>query len=129
MNLLISLICSFLLFPQEFELVHFSAQEKDQKIHLKWELSSNTNVAYFKLERSLDNINYEVIERISASEALSYKSVDAHPRQGDLYYRLRLYSKDGQNFSSDPIHIETGKGKTVNIPTGAKWRSDDYHYE
>jgi hypothetical protein len=129
MNLIITLILSVLISPQDIELTHFSAQEKDNKIYLKWAVIESSNIAYFKLESSTDDLNYKVIERVSASETNEYAVVDQYPRDGDMYYRLRLHSKDGQKFTSEAIHIETGKGKTVGIPTGAKWRSEDYNYE
>lgn len=129
MNLLISLFWVVLIHPQDIELTHFSAQEKDNKIYLKWAVTESSNIAYFKLERSTDDLNYKVIERVSTSDDNNYEVVDKYPKDGDMYYRLRLFGKDGQKFTSEAIYIETGKGKTVGIPTGAKWRSADYNYE
>lgn len=123
----ISLIAFFQL--QTIELTHFSATALDDSIKLKWIIERNPNVAYFKVERSTDNENYVQVARISAEDNYEFTCIDESPIKGESHYRLRMFEKDGKSTYSEPILIELGKGKSVFVPTSAKWRSESYTYE
>ncbi len=129
MQVLFTLILTLFLAPKGIDLNHFSAVAVDNSIKLQWTIVRSADAAYFKIERSSDDKNYESITRIAADDNYEFSYIDEKPLNGESYYRLRMFAKDGSNSFSEPIRIETGKGKTVFVPTGAKWRSDDYFYK
>lgn len=75
------------------ELTSFTAQPINNKIELNWKTLSETNNAYFAIERSTDGQFFEEIGRIDGNgttlEAKEYTSIDATPERGVNYYRLK----------------------------------------
>jgi hypothetical protein len=124
------LLLSLLIFSSPQELIHFSATAEKNNIQLKWQIQNAKDYAYFKLESSKDNINFETVKRIAVvDDEEHYSLLLKEIADGEYYYRLKLYKKSTGFEYSDPIQIEIGNGQVVGIPTGAKWRSDGYQYE
>ncbi|MBN2727641.1 MAG: T9SS type A sorting domain-containing protein [Bacteroidales bacterium] len=89
------------------ELISFSGKWVNQSVNLHWETASETNVAYFRVYRSSDNINYEPLTMISAAGnssqthhyGLSDQNVQYHT---NYYYYLNEMSFDGQEYQCSP---------------------------
>ncbi len=79
----------------------FYAEPLEDQILLKWEVSTEKNVAYYLLEKSSDGINFKPLNTIaslsiSAGENnLSYFNYDNDPLKGINYYRLKNVDFDG----------------------------------
>jgi hypothetical protein len=81
-------------------LVNYTAIAENNRIHLKWKVSSEQNNDRFEMERSSDGINFEklwsVKGRGNSSQPFVYESYDHSPLKGINYYRLMQYDFDGK---------------------------------
>lgn len=81
------------------ELTSFDAVDgEDCSIELTWKTASESNNAYFNIERSTDGVNYEIIGTVqgngNSSTANVYTFTDRSPSL-DNYYRLKQVDLDG----------------------------------
>jgi len=82
-------------------LIDFDAQRTgDDQVLLQFKTVSETNNAYFDVERSADGARYTPIGRVpgmgNSTELNRYTFMDDTPLQGVNYYRLRQVDFDGQ---------------------------------
>ncbi len=92
------------------ELLDFSLFLERSNVHISWQTGSQTENAFFLLERKTENLDWEVIQRITgagtSSEKLEYSYIDRDVEMGKTYsYRLLDVSYSG----------ETGISQTLNI--------------
>ena len=79
----------------------FYAEPLENEILLKWNVSTEKNVAYYLLEKSSDGILFTPLNTISSLSGisgennLSYFNYDYKPVKGINYYRLKNVDKDG----------------------------------
>jgi hypothetical protein len=103
------------------ELGHFDAVYSPQNkvVNLSWSTYTETNNAFFTVQRTADGVNYEDIATVAGAGnsdvTLNYTSVDEQPLLGTSYYRLKQTDFDGHyTYSSlQPINIESNY--SVNI--------------
>lgn len=89
------------------ELLKFDATAVNNRwVKLDFETATETNNAYFVIERSQDGINWEEVEELAgAGTTLTpqyYTATDHSPYLGTSYYRLKQTDFDG-SFSYSPI--------------------------
>lgn len=95
--------------PLPIQLSEFTAVKDlvHNRVNLYWTTVSETNNAYFEVQRSTDGLNWEVIETVSGQgntdREVNYISIDNKPNQGINYYRLRQVDYDGKSSFS---HIQ-----------------------
>jgi len=67
---------------------------------LDWRTASEINNDYFTIERSVDGVNFEIIDIINgagnSNNILHYETIDSNPLEGVSYYRLKQTDYDGQ---------------------------------
>lgn len=77
----------------------FSATSKGENVDLQWKTESETNSAYFAVERGTDGAQFLEIGRVTAhgnsTARRDYAWTDHHPLAGNNYYRLRQVDADG----------------------------------
>lgn len=76
----------------------FNAAPKNSGVELNWVTSSESNSAYFSVQRSKDGVNFFEIGKVNAanvSTGSSYIFTDAVPANGFNYYRLKQFDKNG----------------------------------
>ena len=105
-------INSTMLFP--VELVNFNAKAVDnRRVELNWQTHSETNNAYFTIERSQDAIHWEEVTTVDGAGTstilLSYYTTDPNPYVGNSYYRLKQTDYDGQYTYSDIKSVRIDK--------------------
>ncbi len=93
------------------ELLFFEAlANKQQKVDFTWATASETNNAFFSIERSDDAENFVEIAVIAgagnSSGTRNYKYRDEFPLKGDNYYRLIQYDHDGYQKIYDPVKVK-----------------------
>jgi len=94
------------------ELISFEAEKENSSVVLKWITASEINSEYFEIYRSSDNVNFEVIGKISAAgnshQILNYTLEDTNPLNGVNYYKLVEYDFDGtkQEFKVVSVSFE-----------------------
>lgn len=83
------------------ELLSFEAQATSEKqVDLTWELGTIKDLSHFEVLRSVDGQNFEFLERVSATNALNYQTLDKIPYDGYSYYRLRIHETNGNSYLS-----------------------------
>lgn len=98
--------------PLPIRLLRFTAQPAGNVVQLDWATASETNNAYFTVERSKDGITFgEVVEVPGANNSNTlneYQSWDDQPLSGLSYYRLRQTDLDGTSTYSDLVAVLFG---------------------
>ncbi len=84
---------------EENEDLFFTAQKDSRDVSLYWVTNADYKSDYFMIERSLDGVNFEVIEEVmSISEStdhISYQILDEDAKVGINYYRIGQVFEDG----------------------------------
>ena len=92
----------------DVELVSFEGEERDCKNYLTWETATETNSAYFVIERSFNASVFSEIGRVSAAgnsyENISYNFTDQWAG-AEMYYRLKSVDIDGSYDYSNLIKV------------------------
>ena len=114
-------VCPVALILLPVELAHFDVACADGLPSLTWSTNSETNNAYFEIERSLDGVHFESIGTVNGNGTTTatnyYDYVDANPIYGSVYYRLKqvdfngkisyskVIEKSCQKLGGDGIHV------------------------
>lgn len=73
--------------------------EADITVRLDWATATETNNAFFNVERSVDGVLFEPIEKIqgagNSQTSRTYRTFDEQPLPGTSYYRLKQTDFDG----------------------------------
>ncbi|MEM1322608.1 MAG: Ig-like domain-containing protein [Bacteroidota bacterium] len=79
-------------------LLSFNANGNGRRALLNWTTNTEYKNAYFVVERSADNINFEAIQQQPSlndhSTLVNYQGEDLAPNTGDNYYRIRQVFTD-----------------------------------
>jgi hypothetical protein len=82
------------------KLLSFTATKNKEQTLLLWTTANEQNSSHFGIERSLDGISFEMLEKIMASgnstTLINYSFVDKKPALGTNYYRLKQEDYDGK---------------------------------
>jgi hypothetical protein len=102
------------------ELLSFEAVWKNNRVEVAWTTSSETNNAFFTLERSTNGLSFDEITRINgagtSSQPHSYSFNDQNAPAGTIYYRLRQTDNNGVSKTFRPVAVE--------IPSSGKNNSE-----
>lgn len=84
--------------PLATQLTNFEAQLTQAKtVQLKWNVTDQTNIDQYVIERSSNNSDWNLITSASVKNTNEhYEMTDNNPLPGTSYYRLRILSKDGK---------------------------------
>ena len=91
----------FLLVALPVELLFFEVQLNEEKeAVIKWATATETNNAFFVVEKSKDGIRWEALGKLKgfgqSSSLQHYDFLDTHPFDGISYYRLQQVDFDGR---------------------------------
>jgi len=93
--------------PLPVELTSFSATCADEGIQIKWQTASETNAAYFTVEKSDNGVNYIPLVQETAqgnsNTLVNYQTIDLSPNSDFNYYRLVQYDFNGTAHTYSPI--------------------------
>jgi hypothetical protein len=102
------------------ELMWFTAQDKEGSVELSWSTASETDNAFFAVERSANATDFEEVARlpgaVTSNVVSTYTVDDPFPLPGLSYYRLRQVDLDMTETHSRVVSV------TVEHPT-----SDELH--
>jgi hypothetical protein len=86
--------------PLPIELLSFSGNCDGKATTLKWSTATETNNDFFTIERSIDGINYELLDTLDGAgnslQILNYSLIDSVPIEGTSYYRLKQTDFNGK---------------------------------
>ncbi len=82
--------------PLTVQLVYFKASLNRNKVDLKWEITNTDNVDRFVvLRKTSSEIDWEEIMMLHSQHSiLDYRSIDAEPPDGIVYYRLKIIKEN-----------------------------------
>jgi parallel beta-helix repeat protein len=110
------------------ELLDFTARLKNAVVVLNWQTATETDNAYFVIERRTDTETWtdigKVIGQGQSQKKQTYQFEDTEPLSGILYYRLRQIDAGGQAHLSKTVSVRMVKGHfdIVPNPTSDKCR-------
>lgn len=92
-----------------------------QKVDIYWSTSSETNIAYFLVERSKDDVHYKQFIKSPAvgnsRTTKNYYAFDASPFAAYTFYRLKQVDKNGQTKNGPLVRVRVNtKEKTTVYP-------------
>ena len=95
--------------PLPIELLDFSASPKPDHVALSWTTASETNNAWFEVQRSINLEDWEMVCRQpgagNSNTVLQYADKDLKPLMGIAYYRLKQSDFDGTTSLSKPVAV------------------------
>lgn len=98
--------------PLPIQLLGFTATPEGPHVHLRWTTASETDNAFFTVERSADGTSFTpVLHQDGAGTSqgmLQYEGLDEAPLPGLSYYRLRQTDVDGASTVSDAVPVYFG---------------------
>jgi hypothetical protein len=95
--------------PLPVVLTSFSGQAAGPVNQLQWSTASESGVAHFEVQRSLDGSTFLALGRVPAtntSTARAYALPDAAPPAGRVYYRLLVQDLDGTATYSAVVTVQ-----------------------
>jgi hypothetical protein len=90
-------------------LVNFSGLSSGNAIKLKWKTSAEYSFSFFEVEKSIDGLTFNSLQRVNASgnaNGNEYNLNDAKPNSGGNYYRLKIVDIDGTFKYSSIVFIK-----------------------
>lgn len=107
--------------PLPVELTKFTASAELNYHLIKWTTLSEINNDYFVIERSTDGINFIPLKNVyskapngNSSTTLNYSYTNYEIAEGNNYYRLKQFDKDGKWKYSDIVELN-GDGVAQHI--------------
>lgn len=93
------------------QLTEYTAQYDGNAVNLNWTTASEKNSNYFTIEKSLNGIDYVLVEKVNAAGSSSstkkYTVKDNKPnKNGPTYYRLKQFDTDGSEQYNKVITID-----------------------
>ncbi len=107
-----------ILTPLPIELLYFSARKNNAQVDINWETITETNNAYFDVERSSDNVRFERIGTVLAKKTTGnkiYNLIDKNPLSGTSYYRLKQVDNDSKTAYSKSVSVNFGEKNTATL--------------
>lgn len=87
----------------------------DNTVGLQWTTTLESGIRYFIAERTMDFMNYKVIDTVHADNSgdftETYHSTDFRPMKGMNYYRLRIVDFNGKTSYSPVVAIRSTNTK------------------
>lgn len=85
--------------PLPVELLYLEATRHPERVDVIWATATETNHAYFEVERSTDGEQWELVATITgagnSNRRIEYMDADYQAPSTKLYYRLKLIDFDG----------------------------------
>ena len=99
--------------PVEF--LNFNAKRQSNKVSLEWATASESNNAYFTVERSTDALNFTPIRSVNgmgnSDKLINYNCFDENPLNELTYYRLKQTDLNGKYSYSAIVSADAADSK------------------
>ena len=107
--------------PLATKLERFTATLQGSYVQFNWQMSNETTVEKYLVERSMDGTNFSSIGVVAATNRRFYTLQDANPATGLSYYRLTIIDKDGKYLYSSVHAINSSNTSGIMVyPNPAK---------
>jgi hypothetical protein len=95
-------------------IISFTAKENNKTVDLNWKTENEENLAYYKIMRSHDGINYEAIGTVTARGSTGsieeYRLNDPQPFKGKNFYQLVSYDRNQSFKKSQVVEVNIHSG-------------------
>ncbi|HEY8399949.1 MAG TPA: T9SS type A sorting domain-containing protein [Cytophagaceae bacterium] len=99
-------------FPLPVQLHKFTGEPHTNGNILVWETEKQESIAYFEVERSGDNLNFEIFQTIEGRGNNYFTTLDDQPYRL-TYYRLKIVEKSGEYYYSSIIAIHQQRSEMI----------------
>jgi uncharacterized repeat protein (TIGR01451 family) len=86
------------------KLLSFKAVKNGMINEVSWTTSNELNASHFEVVRSINGLDFIVIDKLPAANSGSYRLNDNNPANAINYYRLKMIDKDGR-FEYSPVRM------------------------
>ncbi|HXB43359.1 MAG TPA: T9SS type A sorting domain-containing protein, partial [Puia sp.] len=104
------------------QVINFNAQLVNKTVDLSWTTESETNNAYFTIEKSIDGVSFGFMQKIpsqalngNSTIALNYVAYDANPHNGINYYRLKQTDISGNTRYWNIVWVNNNQKQSVSV--------------
>jgi len=87
--------------PVQEMFTYFRTHRQGSGVSVNWGISTSSEVAGFRVERSYDNDFFETVNDMPCGSALKFTWNDEFVFPGYIYYRIVCIMKDGTTHMSD----------------------------
>jgi hypothetical protein len=82
----------------------------DNSAQLNWQIDSPNDVAYFEIQSSVDDVNFNLIGKVNGiNNQNDYQFADDHLQTGIIYYRIKLVEKTGIEHLSKIVAVNNNQ--------------------
>lgn len=82
-------------------LLSFDVKQNNGNVFLNWNTINEANFVRFQIERSADGKSFAALGNVTADKSGTYSFIDNAPLSGNNFYRLAMFSKNGDVEYSD----------------------------
>ena len=98
------------------KLESFTAMLRNGAVSLQWKVADESDVAAYEVEYGYDGRNFHTLRTVSVTNAQTYNAIHNNPAAGNIYYRLKIISKDGTVvYSGIQALVVTDKNEDISI--------------
>ena len=112
------------------ELTAFSASIEDKQVKLDWMTYTETNNAYFTIEKSKDGVEWEVLYIMSgqgnSNQSHLYTLFDSSPFEGESFYKLSQTDFNGESKELKIESVNFSKAKIIKEYTLLGQEADEF---
>lgn len=117
-GIIVVLVTPTTLLPVSF--LNFTLKEDGTSAQLAWQIGSDQSIDRFGVERSLDGINFKLLQTVYPNSNNTYTAIDTAPAKGINYYRLEQLDKSGEVFYSKILQLSNLNHQTSLYPNPTK---------
>ena len=100
--------------------IDFNVKDAGSSILLTWQTATEQNSDYFSIEKSSDGLSFTSIGIVKAAgnseNILSYSYIDRSPSDGNTYYRIVEYDKDGSTTITPIKSVDVNNNDLIVMP-------------
>jgi len=82
------------------DIYYFRAETKNNYVELKWLVKNEKHLSHYRLEKSKDGLNFELLGNIPSENSMTeklYTFVDDNPYEGISYYKLTVVNLNNED--------------------------------
>lgn len=84
----------------------FTALRTKSAVELKWNVSSESGISTYEIQRSIDGINFEKLSDVTARNLPNYSFIDNSPITGAIFYRLKINENNNEFSYSETKRVQ-----------------------
>ena len=97
--------------------ISLTGTDKDGNVLLKWNVENESGMEKYEVERSSDGNRFIPIGTVAAinEEAATYEYTDRYHQEGNNYYRISSFTKDGKISHSQIVKVSLASAGSISV--------------